>query len=162
MTVRFGNRCLGCARAYTHVDPVAISAEIMGTAAKMLRRSIRSPAAGWASLQRRDDPALVAGGVQTVGPKFVAAEDNLGIDSSGSGIDEVSRVFSAADASGIVEARAIGCWPIWCGRPHLRFRSVRGRELMIWRQEAANLDEPTQRIGCGGCVNAEFGERIGP
>ncbi len=76
--------------------------------------------------------------------QFVAAEDNLGIDSSGSASSSMSG-FSAAMPAGSL-APAIGLLADLVRRPHLPIDQFDDAKLMLRQEMLANEDEPTQRL----------------
>ena len=76
--------------------------------------------------------------------QFVAAEDNLGIDSSGSASTSMTGFSAAMPADSL--APSIGLLADLVRRPHLPIDQFEDAKLMLRQEMLANEDEPTQRL----------------
>ncbi len=76
--------------------------------------------------------------------QFVAAEDNLGIDSNGSASTSMTGFSAAMPADSL--APALGLLADLVRRPHLPIDQFEDAKLMLRQEMLANEDEPTQRL----------------
>ncbi|MCM2370179.1 M16 family metallopeptidase [Aporhodopirellula aestuarii] len=123
--------------SYTMWMPGGISAEIMGLSSDVDPVS----RCGLASLTVE---MVQRGAGPYSSRQFVAAEDNLGIDSNGSSSTSITG-FSAAMPAGSL-APAIGLLADLVRRPHLPIDQFEDAKMMLRQEMLANQDEPTQRL----------------
>lgn len=123
--------------SYTLWLPGGISAEIHGIESETERLS----RCGLASLTVE----MVQRGAGPYNSRqFVAAEDNLGIDSGGSSSTSVTSFSAAMPAESLVPG--IGLLADLVRRPHLPIDQFEDAKLMMHQELMAHLDEPTQRL----------------
>jgi predicted Zn-dependent peptidase len=123
--------------AYTLWMPGGISAEITGDHAT----SDPNARCGLASLTVE---MLQRGAGNYNSREFVAAEDNLGIDSSGSASTSITGFSASMPAQSL--GPSLGLLADLVRRPHLPIDQFEDAKLMMRQEMLANEDEPTQRL----------------
>jgi len=141
--------------AYTMWMPGGISAEIMGDGSQDAATLDPITRCGLASLSVE---MIQRGAGAYNSRQFVAAEDNLGIDSSGSASTSITGFSAAMPAESL--SPAIGLLADLVRRPHLPIDQFEDAKLMMRQEMLANLDEPTQRL-MRRLREREYGERLG-
>lgn len=90
--------------------------------------------------------------------EFVAAEDNLGIDSGGSTSTSVTSFSGAMPAESLVPG--IGLLADLVRRPHLPIEQFEDAKMMLHQEMMAYQDEPTQRL-MRRMRERQYGVRLG-
>ena len=90
--------------------------------------------------------------------QFVAAEDNLGIDSGGSASTSVTSFSAAMPAESLVPG--LGLLADLVRRPHLPLEQFEDAKLMLGQELMAHQDEPTARL-MRRMRERQYGMRLG-
>lgn len=123
--------------AYTFWMPGGVTAEIAGSDDGVEARA----RCGLASLTVE---MIQRGAGAYDSRQLVAAEDNLGIDSSGSASSSMTGFSAAMPADSL--APALGLLSDLVRRPHLPIDQFEDAKSMLRQEMLANEDEPTQRL----------------